>query len=111
MVKGKMREEKVVEDEYIELPDIDSEYSEEDDVSEHERKEAKLPDWAQSPALKEALANQRKVNPDDVFGGTIPPPRMDGKFFSFPFPLGHKGKEEPGMIKLILGDVGVDVLL
>ncbi|KAA1063716.1 hypothetical protein PGT21_010876 [Puccinia graminis f. sp. tritici] len=80
MVKGKMREEKVVEDEYIELPDIDSEYSEEDDVSEHERKEAKLPDWAQSPALKEALANQRKVNPDDVFGGTIPPPRMDEIF-------------------------------
>lgn len=78
--KGKMREEKkVVEDEYIELPDIDSEYSD-DDESEHERKEAKLPDWAQSPALREALANQRKVNPDDVFGGTIPPPRMDEIF-------------------------------
>ncbi|WAR53314.1 hypothetical protein PtB15_2B745 [Puccinia triticina] len=78
--KGKMREEKVaVEEEYIELPDIDSEYSD-DDESEHERKEAKLPDWAQSPALREALANQRKVNPDDVFGGTIPPPRMDEIF-------------------------------
>jgi hypothetical protein len=83
--KGKKREEqKVVEDEYIELPDIDSEYSD-DDESEHERKEAKLPDWAQSPALREALANQRKVNPDDVFGGSIPAPRMDGKHFSHTF--------------------------
>lgn len=80
VAKGKMREEKkAVEEEYIELPDIDSEYSD-DDESEHERKEAKLPEWAQSPALREALANQRKVNPDDVFGGSIPPPRMDEIF-------------------------------
>ncbi|KAH9462381.1 hypothetical protein MJO29_002909 [Puccinia striiformis f. sp. tritici] len=71
--------EKEKQEEYIELPDIDSEYSD-DDQSEHERKESKLPDWAQSPALREALNNQRKVNPDDVFGGIIPPPRMDEIF-------------------------------
>ncbi|MBW0473374.1 hypothetical protein O181_013089 [Austropuccinia psidii MF-1] len=78
-LKGKLREDKNVEEEYIELPDIDSEYSD-DDESEHERKEAQLPSWAQSPALREALENQKKVNPDDVFGGTIPPPRMDEIF-------------------------------
>ncbi|KAI8454685.1 hypothetical protein BY996DRAFT_4581634 [Phakopsora pachyrhizi] len=79
--KGKTKEEYEVKevDEYIELPDIDSEYSD-DDESEHERKEAKLPDWAQSPALRQALENQKKVNPDDVFGGNIPPPKMDEIF-------------------------------
>ncbi|EGG12162.1 uncharacterized protein MELLADRAFT_59364 [Melampsora larici-populina 98AG31] len=70
--KGKKKSE-----EYVELPDIDSEYSD-DDEEEHQRKEAALPDWAQTMVIKDALANQRKMNPNDIFGTTIPAPPMEG---------------------------------
>ncbi|KAG0140613.1 hypothetical protein CROQUDRAFT_84126 [Cronartium quercuum f. sp. fusiforme G11] len=73
--KGKQK----VTEEYVELPDIDSEYSD-DDEEEHARKEAALPDWAQSMVMREALANQRKLNPNDIFGATIPAPAMDEIF-------------------------------
>ncbi|GAA6022555.1 hypothetical protein JCM10207_006584 [Rhodosporidiobolus poonsookiae] len=52
---------------YQELPEIDSEYSDSDDEA-HEKKVASFPRWAQSPALAHALLEQRKVNPDDIFG-------------------------------------------
>jgi hypothetical protein len=52
---------------YQELPEIDSEYSDSDDEA-HEKKVASFPQWAQSPALSHALMEQRKVNPDDIFG-------------------------------------------
>ncbi|GAA5908279.1 hypothetical protein JCM6882_006790 [Rhodosporidiobolus microsporus] len=56
---------------YQELPEIDSEYSDSDDEA-HEKKVAAFPRWAQSPALAHALMEQRKVNPDEIFG-PIPP--------------------------------------
>ncbi|GAA6027374.1 hypothetical protein JCM8097_007806 [Rhodosporidiobolus ruineniae] len=56
---------------YQELPEIDSEYSDSDDEA-HEKKVASFPRWAQSPALAHALMEQRKVNPDEIFG-PIPP--------------------------------------
>lgn len=74
--KGKHKQS----EEYVELPDIDSEYSD-DDEEEHQRKEAALPDWAQSMVMREALANQRKLNPNDIFGATIPAPAMEGQYF------------------------------
>ncbi|TNY22727.1 inner centromere protein [Rhodotorula diobovata] len=61
-----------------ELPDIDSEYSDSDDEA-HERKNAALPRWAQSPALAQALLDQQQVNPDEIFG---PIPKLSiGDFF------------------------------
>ncbi|GAA5860035.1 hypothetical protein JCM1840_001850 [Sporobolomyces johnsonii] len=56
---------------YQELPEIDSEYSDSDDEA-HEKKVASFPRWAQSPALAHALLEQRKINPDEIFG-PIPP--------------------------------------
>ena len=41
-------------------------------------KAAKLPGWAQSPALKAALAAQSRIDPDDIFG-TIQPLQMEGQ--------------------------------
>ncbi|KAH9815528.1 hypothetical protein DFH28DRAFT_1026724 [Melampsora americana] len=73
--KGKKKQS----EEYVELPDIDSEYSD-DDEEEHQRKEAALPDWAQSMVIRDALANQRKMNPNDIFGNTIPAPPMEEIF-------------------------------
>ncbi|GAA5873876.1 hypothetical protein JCM8547_008628 [Rhodosporidiobolus lusitaniae] len=63
---------KKVEEVYQELPEIDSEYSDSDDEEAHNKKVAAMPRWAQSPALSHALYEQRKVNPDDIFG-PIPP--------------------------------------
>ncbi|GAA5980578.1 hypothetical protein JCM11641_006687 [Rhodosporidiobolus odoratus] len=60
------------EEPYQELPEIDSEYSDSDDEA-HEKKVAAFPGWAQSPNLAQALHDQRKINPDDVFG---PIPRL-----------------------------------
>lgn len=65
---------------YQELPEIDSEYSDSDD-EEHEKKVASFPQWAQSPALSHALMEQRKVNPDDIFG-PIPALSIQGASFS-----------------------------
>lgn len=61
---------------YIELPDIDSEYSD-DDEEEQERKNAALPQWAQSPFLREALDAQAQIDPADIFG-PIPDLKMEG---------------------------------
>ncbi|KAF5385196.1 hypothetical protein D9615_001515 [Tricholomella constricta] len=61
--------------ESIELPDIDSEYSDSDD----EDRPKSFPEWAQSPELREALQLQSTINPDDIFGA-IRPLRMEELF-------------------------------
>lgn len=61
--------------ESIELPDIDSEYYDSDD----ENRKRALPNWAQSPALREALQSQSTVDPDDIFGA-IKPLKMEELF-------------------------------
>lgn len=63
--------------ESIELPDINSEYSDSDD--ENRVRTFDPPNWAQSPALREALATQSTVNPDDIFGA-IRPLKMEELF-------------------------------
>jgi len=63
-----------------ELPDIDSEYSDSDDEA-HERKNAALPRWAQSPVLAQALLDQQQVNPDEIFG-PIPKLSIGGALYS-----------------------------
>ncbi|TFY62969.1 hypothetical protein EVJ58_g3521 [Rhodofomes roseus] len=63
--------------EAIELPDINSEYSDSDD--EDRPRTFDPPDWAQSPELITALQQQAAVNPDEVFG-RIPPLRMEDMF-------------------------------
>ncbi|KAK4049089.1 hypothetical protein OIO90_005559 [Microbotryomycetes sp. JL221] len=55
----------------IELPDIDSEYSDSGDEA-HEAKVKALPNWAQSPALAAALYRQQHVDPRDIFGPIQP---------------------------------------
>lgn len=44
----------------------------------HDEKVRALPQWAQSPALADALYRQQRVNPDQIFG-PIPPLSMQGK--------------------------------
>lgn len=66
--------------ETIELPDIESEYSDSDDP-DREQKKKDLPHWAQSPELKRALEVQSTINPDDIFG-QIKPLRMEEVFRS-----------------------------
>lgn len=63
--------------ENIELPDINSEYSDSED--EDRAKGSELPDWARSPNLREMLELQSQHNPDDIFGA-IKPLRMDEIF-------------------------------
>lgn len=63
--------------ESIELPEINSEYSDSED--EDRVRTFDPPDWAQSPELRQALQKQSKVNPDDIFGG-IQPLRMEEVF-------------------------------
>ncbi|KAH9849793.1 hypothetical protein C2E23DRAFT_905602 [Lenzites betulinus] len=65
-----------VASESIELPDINSEYSDSDD---EDRPKRELPDWAQSPDVAAALQQQSTINPDDIFG-RIGPLRMDEIF-------------------------------
>lgn len=60
----------LVPSESIELPDVNSEYSDSDD--EDRKRTYDPPDWAQSPELKEALKNQSTINPDDIFGAVRP---------------------------------------
>ncbi|KDR84979.1 hypothetical protein GALMADRAFT_107537 [Galerina marginata CBS 339.88] len=59
-----------VPSESIELPDINSEYSDSDD--EDRVRTFDPPDWAQSPELRQALAMQSTINPDDIFGAVRP---------------------------------------
>ncbi|CAK5280218.1 unnamed protein product [Mycena citricolor] len=63
--------------ESIELPDINSEYSDSDD--EDRPRSFDPPSWAQSPDLRQALELQSTINPDDIFGA-IRPLKMDELF-------------------------------
>jgi hypothetical protein len=63
----------------IELPEINSEYSNSDDESRPHT--FTLPQWAQSPALRQALQQQSTINPDDIFG-EVRPLRMEEMFRS-----------------------------
>lgn len=71
------REPPRVTSESIELPDINSEYSDSDD--EDRPRTFDPPEWAQSPELRTALAGQSRLNPDDIFG-PIGPLRMEEIF-------------------------------
>ncbi|KAK4333864.1 Inner centromere protein, ARK-binding domain protein [Rhodotorula toruloides] len=53
---------------FIELPDVDSEYSDSEDEDAQEAKKAAMPRWAQSPNLARALELQQTINPDEIFG-------------------------------------------
>ncbi|TFK30432.1 hypothetical protein FA15DRAFT_579640 [Coprinopsis marcescibilis] len=88
MIQGKMvarvkarveaaNPESVVPSESIELPDINSEYSDSED--EDRVRTYNPPDWAQSPDLKHALELQSTINPDDIFG-PVRPLRMEEMF-------------------------------
>ncbi|EKM52840.1 uncharacterized protein PHACADRAFT_261493 [Phanerochaete carnosa HHB-10118-sp] len=65
-----------VASESIELPDINSEYSDSEDES---RPRFDAPEWAQSPELRQQLEQQSRMNPDDIFG-RIGPLRMEEIF-------------------------------
>ncbi|KAF6766045.1 hypothetical protein DFP72DRAFT_952997 [Ephemerocybe angulata] len=69
--------EHLVPSESIELPDINSEYSDSDD--EDRKRTYDPPDWAQSPDLREQLKAQASINPDDIFGA-VRPLRMEEIF-------------------------------
>ncbi|KAI0757035.1 hypothetical protein C8Q80DRAFT_1116323 [Daedaleopsis nitida] len=62
---GPPPEEPCVASETIELPDINSEYS---DSEDEDRPKRDLPDWAKSPDIAAALQQQSTINPDDIFG-------------------------------------------
>ena len=66
-----------VASEDIELPDINSEYSDSED--EDRPKTFNPPEWAQSPELRQQLEDQSRYNPDDIFG-RIGPLRMEEIF-------------------------------
>ncbi|KAF9056149.1 hypothetical protein BJ165DRAFT_1606374 [Panaeolus papilionaceus] len=59
-----------VTSESIELPEVNSEYSDSDD--EDRKRTFDPPDWAQSPELRSALEQQSTINPDDIFGAVRP---------------------------------------
>ncbi|KZT52065.1 hypothetical protein CALCODRAFT_442111 [Calocera cornea HHB12733] len=63
--------------EQIVLPDIASEYSNSDD--EDRVRNYVIPDWANSPYLRNQLEAQSNINPDDIFGA-IRPLHMDEIF-------------------------------
>ncbi|EIN13759.1 hypothetical protein PUNSTDRAFT_95050 [Punctularia strigosozonata HHB-11173 SS5] len=56
--------------ESIELPDINSEYSDSDD--EDRKRTFDPPEWAQSPDLRAQLQQQSTINPDEIFGSVQP---------------------------------------
>jgi len=60
----------VVPSESIELPDINSEYSDSED--ENRKRTYDPPHWAQSPELRHALEQQSTINPDNIFGAIRP---------------------------------------
>jgi Inner centromere protein, ARK binding region len=59
-----------VPSEDIELPEINSEYSDSED--EDRVRTFNPPEWAQSPELRQALEMQSTMNPDDIFGAVRP---------------------------------------
>ncbi|KIM48213.1 hypothetical protein M413DRAFT_225123 [Hebeloma cylindrosporum] len=69
--------EPIIPSESIELPDINSEYSDSDD--EDRVRTFDPPEWAQSPELRQALEMQSTINPDDIFGA-VRPLRMEEIF-------------------------------
>ena len=71
------REPPRVASESIELPEINSEYSDSED--EDRPKKFDPPNWAQSPELRQALQQQSTMNPDDIFG-RVGPLRMEEIF-------------------------------
>lgn len=73
------RPEPAIPSESIELPDVDSEYSDSED--EDRVKKFDPPHWAQSPELRQALVDQSSINPDNIFG-PIRPLRMEEIFRS-----------------------------
>lgn len=75
--KAAMQTEARVPSESIELPEVNSEYSDSDD--EDRPRTFNPPEWAQSPELREALQAQSTINPDDIFGA-IRPLRMEEMF-------------------------------
>ena len=64
------RVEPAVPSESIELPEINSEYSDSED--EDRVRTFDPPEWAQSPELRQALEVQSTINPDDIFGAVRP---------------------------------------
>ncbi|KAG8986206.1 hypothetical protein FRB93_005464 [Tulasnella sp. JGI-2019a] len=62
--------------EQIELPEINSEYEDSDD---EERNKTTLPDWAQSPVLRQQLIDQSTIDPEEYFGA-IPELKMEEIF-------------------------------
>ena len=66
-----------VASESIELPDINSEYSDSED--EGRPRTFDPPDWAQSPELRQQLETQSRIDPDEIFG-PIGPLRMEEIF-------------------------------
>lgn len=75
--KAAMQAEVHVPSESIELPEVNSEYSDSED--EGRPRTFNPPDWAQSPELQQALEAQSTINPDDIFGA-IRPLRMEELF-------------------------------
>lgn len=71
------REPPKVASESIELPEINSEYSDSED--EDRPRKFDPPDWAQSPELRQALQQQSTMDPDDIFG-RVGPLRMEEIF-------------------------------
>ena len=59
-----------VPSEDIELPKINSEYSDSED--EDRVRTFNPPEWAQSPELRQALEMQSTMIPDDIFGAVRP---------------------------------------
>ena len=59
-----------ISSESIELPEIDSEYSDSDD--EDKKKNFDPPDWAQQANVTNALQTLSRVNPDNIFGAVQP---------------------------------------
>ncbi|CAE6488436.1 unnamed protein product [Rhizoctonia solani] len=69
------QKEPEIQSENIELPDINSEYSD----SEDEDRGKDFPSWTQDQALMDALKNQETFNPDALFG-PIQPLKMGDLF-------------------------------
>lgn len=74
---AKQTAEPTIQSESIELPDINSEYSDSED--EDRARTFDPPHWAQSPELRHALQVQSTINPDDIFG-SVKPLKMEELF-------------------------------
>ena len=74
----KPKSAELVNTDHIELPEIDSEYSDEEPIPKS-KTEAMVPDWAESPYLRSMLRQQAQVDPEEVFG-PLKPLQMDDLF-------------------------------